>query len=106
MPKYGDLMDKACAKIARNGKNIMDDHFMFGIFDPIKKKVPPFIDYLKYMFDHNTSSPIGSFKTKEKVTPWDILCCDLMFPSRKDIIQSYVGDDRGHRGSFCRGNVP
>ena len=33
-----DLMDKACAKIVKNGKKIMDDDFMFGIFDPIKKR--------------------------------------------------------------------
>ena len=83
-----DLMDKACAKIVKNGKKIMDDDFMFGIFDPIKNKVPPFAEYLEYMFDHKTSSPVGSFKTEDKVTPWDLMRCDIMFPTRKDIVQS------------------
>ena len=98
MPECVDLMDNACAKIARNGKKIMDDDFMFGIFDPIKKKVLPFADYLEYMFDHKTSSSIGSFKTNNKVTPWDLLRCDLMFPTRKDIIQSQemTGDTGVH----------
>ena len=88
MPWCVDLMDKAFAKIQRNGKKIMDDDFMFGIFDPIVKKVTPFGEYLEYMFEHKKSSPIGSFKNEEKVTPWDLLRCDLMFPTRSDIVQS------------------
>ena len=43
---------------------------------------------MEYMFEHNKSIPIGSFKNEEKVTPWDLLRCDRMFPTRRDIIQS------------------
>ena len=61
---------------------------MFGIFNKIAKKVNPFEEYMEYMFEHNKSIPIASFKNEEKVTPWDLLCCDLMLPTRRDIIQS------------------
>ena len=37
MPYVVNLMDKAFAKIQRVGTNIMDDTFMFGIFNNIKK---------------------------------------------------------------------
>ena len=38
MPYGMDLMDKAFTKIQREGKNIMDDTFMFGIFNRIEKR--------------------------------------------------------------------
>ena len=37
MPDGVDLMDKAFAKVQRDGKKIMDDTFMFGIFNKIAK---------------------------------------------------------------------
>ena len=42
MPDVVDLIDKAFANIQRDGKNIMDNIFMFGIFNKIGKKVNPF----------------------------------------------------------------
>ena len=88
MPGIVDLMEKAFAKVQGDGNNIMDDTFMFGIFNKITKKVKPFEEYMEYMFEHNKSIPIRSFNNKDKVTPWDLLCCDLMFPTCRDIIQS------------------
>ena len=88
MPECVDLMDNVFPKIVQNGEKIMDNDFMFGIFDPIKKKVPPYVEYLEYMFDHKISSLIGFFKTKDRVTPWDMLRCGLMIPTCSDIIQS------------------
>ena len=43
---------------------------------------------MEYMFEHKKSSPIRSFNNEEEVTPWDLFCCGLMFPTRRDIIQS------------------
>ena len=40
-------MDKSFAKIQRYGKKIMDDTFMFGIFNKIEKKVKPFEEYME-----------------------------------------------------------
>ena len=88
MPDVVDLMDKASAKIQRDGRNIMDDTFMFIIFNKIAKNVKPFEEYMEYMFEHNKISPIRSLNNEEKVTPWELLCCDMMFPTHRDIIQS------------------
>ena len=56
-----DLIYKAFAKIQRDGKKIMDDTFMFGIFNKIAKKVNLFEEYMEYMIEHKKSNPIGSF---------------------------------------------
>ena len=42
MPDFVDLMDKAFEKTQGGGNNIMDDTFMFGIFNKIAKKVKLF----------------------------------------------------------------
>ena len=55
---------------------------MFGIFNKIAKNVKPFEEYMEYIFE------LKYFKNEEKVTTWDLLHCDLMFPTRRDIIQS------------------
>ena len=59
MPDVVDLMDKAFSKIQSDVKRIMDDTFMFGIFNKIAKKVKPLEEYMKYIFEHKKSSPIG-----------------------------------------------
>ena len=50
MPDAVDLMYKAFVKIQSNGKNIMDDTLMFGIFKNTATKVKPFEEYIEYMF--------------------------------------------------------
>ena len=50
MPDVVYLMEKALAKIQWDGKKIMDDKFMFVIFNKISKKVKPFEEYMEYMF--------------------------------------------------------
>ena len=67
MPHVMELIDKAFAKIQRDGNKIMDDTFMFGIFNKISKKVKTFEEYMEYIFEHKKSSPIGSFKNEERV---------------------------------------
>ena len=64
MPDAVDLMDKAFAKIQRDDKKIMNDTFIFGIFNNIAKKVNPFEEYMEFMFEHKKSIPIVSFKNE------------------------------------------
>ena len=47
-----------------------------------------FKKYIEYMFNHKKSSPIGLFMEEEKVRLWNLLHNDLMFPTRRDNIQS------------------
>ena len=88
MPDIVDLTDKGFATVQRDGNKIMDDTFIFGIFNKIAKKVNPFEEYMEYIFEHKKNIPIGSFKNEVKVKPWELLRCDMMFPTRRDIIQS------------------
>ena len=50
MPDVVDLMDKAFAKLQREGKKIMNDTFMFVIFNKISKKVKPFEENMECKF--------------------------------------------------------
>ena len=52
-----DLMGKAFANIQSDGKKIMDDTFMFGIFNKMARKVNPFEEYMGYTFEHKQGSP-------------------------------------------------
>ena len=55
-----ELMDEAFLKIANDGSKMFDDEFMFGIFQPILDTIPPFRQYMDYMFESKTSNPIGT----------------------------------------------
>ena len=62
MPDVVNLMEKAFKKNQRDGNKIMDDTFMFGIFNKTAKKVKPFEEYTECMIEHKKSIPIISFK--------------------------------------------
>ena len=40
------------------------------------------------MFEYKKIIPIGPFNNEERLTPWYLLCCDLIFPTLRDIIRS------------------
>ena len=50
------------------------------------------------------SSPVGLFTTKDNVTTWDLMRCDIMFPTPKNIVQSeeMTGDIGVHFGVVMR----
>ena len=79
-------MDKAFSKFQSDGKKIIDDTFMSKVFNNIAKKVKPFEEYMEFILEHKKSSPIWSFKNGKKVSHWDLLRCNLMFPTCRHII--------------------
>ena len=83
-----DLMNAVFLEIANDGSKIFNDEFMFGIFQPIIDTIPPFGQYMDYMFKSKTSNPIGSWSVDKKVVPWEKLRSELMYPTRRDIVQS------------------
>ena len=50
MPDVVDLMDKAFAKNQMDSNKIVNDTFIFGIFNNIAKKVNLVEEYIEYMF--------------------------------------------------------
>ena len=83
-----DTMDKAFAKVVQNGKKLLNEDFMMDMFDDLRKKLPPFHDYITYMFEERTSSRVVNSKLVEKVLPWDMLRSELFYPTRLDIVES------------------
>jgi hypothetical protein len=61
---------------------------MFCIFDPIMKRVKSFEEYLEYMFKHEKIHLVGLSENEEKVTLWDLMRCDLILLTCRNIIQS------------------
>ena len=49
---------------------------MVGIFEPIKKEVPTFAMYLKFMFEEHTCFAIGSRSKDGKKIPFDELMAE------------------------------
>ena len=83
-----DLMDEAFLEIANDGSNMFNEEFMFGIFQPIIDTIPPFGQYMEYMFQSKTSNLIGTRSFDKKIVPWENLRSELMYPTRRDIDQS------------------
>ena len=82
-----DLMDHAFEEIALDGSKLLDDDFMFALFQPRIEKVPPFQEYTIYMFEEKTSNQRGRNPGEEKVLPWEQLRQDVMYTTRRDIHQ-------------------
>ena len=83
-----DTMDKAFAKVLRSGKKLLNEDFMMGMFDHLRNKLPPFDDYLTYMFEEKRSPRVVDSKLVEKVLPWEMLRSELFYPTRLDIVES------------------
>ena len=83
-----DLLDKAFFEIVADGEKLLDEDFMMGIFDSLKLKLPPLQEYLDYMFEGSKGCLVDSRREVDKVLPWDILRCELFYPTRRDIVQT------------------
>ena len=59
MPWTANLLDDVYGSILSSLENTLNEEFMMNIFQPIATKVPPFQDFLIYMFEEKSSNPIG-----------------------------------------------
>ena len=64
-----DIVDKAFAKVVRNGKKLLNEDFMMGMFKQLRKKLPPFDNYLTYMLEEKSSPRVVNSRLVEKVFP-------------------------------------
>ena len=74
------------------GDKLIDKDFRIGIFDGIKKKMPPLQEYLNFMFKNKQGSLLITRKEDYKVLPWVLLRSELFYPTRKYIVNN---------NSFC-----
>ena len=61
---------------------------MMNIFQPIAAKVPPFQDFITYMFEEKSSNPFGCRKEAHRVLTYDEIRAAVFYPTRVDIRQS------------------
>ena len=66
-------MDKSLYKLLIDGKKLINEDFMMGIFDGITKKLPQLQEYLDFMFENKQGRLVGSLKEEGNVLPWDLL---------------------------------
>ena len=84
-----DIMDAAFLQVLDDGEKMLDETFMMGIFDSLKEQIPPFRDYLTYIFEEKQGSLIGPHQLEDRILPWDQLRAELFYPTRVDIIETH-----------------
>jgi hypothetical protein len=86
MGKALDSMEAAFESILDDGELIVDEDFMMNnLFLDLSETIDPFKEYLEYVFEEKRSI-VGS--SGDKVLPWDLLCAELFYPSRADVVQT------------------
>eukprot|EP00966_Prymnesium_polylepis_P308586 7131016-Prymnesium_polylepis.1 len=85
MGRVLDLLEVAMDKIAADGKLIVDESFMMGIFSPLADELPPFKEYIKYMYDEKAMALVGSSVTDHQYRK---LRAELFHPADFDNISS------------------
>ena len=60
------LLEIALVKIGENAKLVLDESFMMHIFDELSNELPPFQEYLAYMYDEKKMAMAGSSITEHQ----------------------------------------
>ena len=104
MASVVDIMDKAFGIIVHDGSKIMNEQFMMSMFKKLTRKIPPFEQYLDYMFNEKQSNLVGPCTTEERVLPWDMVRTELFYPTRVDMIETnpFVPELASHAGAIFR----
>ena len=80
-----DMLEDAFIKISSDGALLLDEDFVMNIFSDIVDEVEPFDKNLNFMFNKKSSNPVGTKDRDNKVQPYQLLCEELFYPTRKDI---------------------
>ena len=83
-----DLMNDAFKDVVNDGKLLLDEDFIMHIFDPISKRVPPFDEYMTFMFEEKEGNVVGSTDEEDRVVPYDLIRCECFYPERIEIVQT------------------
>ena len=58
---------------------ILNEKIVKGIYDPIKKKVPAFKEYMIFMFEEHMCFVVGSRSEADKKMPYDDVMAELLY---------------------------
>ena len=83
-----DLLNESLREVMNDGKLLLEEDFIMHIFDPIAKRVPPFQEYLTYMFEEKEGHVVGSWDKDDCVVPYDLIRCEVFYPERMEVIQT------------------
>ena len=81
MGKVIDTVDEKLKQIVDTPENFISYDFMKDIFKELIDKIPPFKEYLTYMFEIKQSRTINKATTELK---YDLLVAELFFPTRQE----------------------
>lgn len=76
-----DILERAMESAATDGTRMLDEVFMMGIFKELEDKLPPFKEYLSYMYDEKKMSLAGSSITEHQFAR---LRAELFHPTDED----------------------
>ena len=85
MGRVVDLLEDAIEEVAINGERLLEEDFSMNIFSDIANDIPPFHEYLMYMFEGKTSHNIGvtlSWKTELCHLTWYVTSAFILIARR------------------------
>jgi hypothetical protein len=76
-----DILERAMESAAADGTLMLDEDFMMGIFKAFEEKLPPFKNYLSYMYDEKKMAMAGCSITEHQYAR---LRAELFHPTDED----------------------
>ena len=86
MGRIVDILEMKLVEINQTVDLVLDQNYMMGLFDDIVEELPPFKEYLKYMYEKKTMFTIGKSKSKE--VPLALLRNEIFHPQIEDNVSS------------------
>lgn len=66
MGRVADLLEDAMEVVASNGEQILEEDFIMNIFSDIANDIPPFREYLTYMYEEKASHNVGGYTNSDE----------------------------------------
>jgi hypothetical protein len=79
MGRAADLLEKALESIVDDATLIRNEEFMYGIFWELMEELPPFKEFLEYMYESKAMAAVGS--SSADVLPLNSLWEELFHPT-------------------------
>ena len=80
-----DILHDAFLRIEKGDNKITDESFMMNIFSPLTEKLPPFQEYMKYVYEIHQSPKINNSQKSNLAT---LVKRELFDPKRPENIES------------------
>ena len=86
MGRVVDILEQKLEELTQDVNLILNKRYMIGIVEDLEEELPPFKDFLKYLYEKKTMQTVNKSKTKEVQMP--LLRDEIFHPVIKDNVSS------------------